>query len=520
MTVASLVTKNVYVCNNATYVFGYSFDVAAASDIHVYQTYGGASTEVTAGFTVDTANKAVTYAAAASLGADYQITLSRECSLTQEVDLVNQGGFFAEVHEAEFDKLTMIAQQQQEQLARVFKLGIATDLTGVSTEFPPPLANGVLGWSSSGTALENKTSLAAVFAASAVQQAIDFSSGKAATLEAASSMDIGAAGGNVIFVTGTSAIGAFAAAEAGTTRKLRFTEALTVEYDAAGMVLPGKADLVVRAGDAAEFTSLGSGGWYCSDFQPARGYGRERTWPLAAVEIIAHRGFAAYAPENTVVAWEQAILYGADSLEGDVRVSSDGTPVMIHDAAVDRTTDGTGNVGELTFAALAALDAGSFYSAVFAGVAIPTFEDFLKCAVKGRVKRIYPEIKGYRTAADITAMVDLVLAYSLAEKCTFQSFNFGDFDYVRAVSDKVEAGYLVEDLTTFEAALLLAVADGNAVIAAEYGFVLANPAVVSAARSSGVDVVVWTVDYSHYVQQLLAIGVTRFMSDKRIGVML
>jgi len=520
MTVASLVTKNIYVCNSAAYVFSYTFDITAASDVHLYQIYGGSATEVTAGFTVDTGNKAVTYPAAANFGADYQLVISRECSLTQELDLVNQGGFFAEVHEAEFDKLTMLAQQQQEQISRVFKLGISTDLTSVSTEFPPPLANGVPGWNSSGTALENKTDLSGVFGVSAVQQAIDFSTGKAVTLASAAEMAIGAAGGNVIFVTGTESIGAFAAAAAGTTRKLRFGAALTILYDAASLILPGKADLFVRVGDMAEFISLGGGCWFCSDFQPARGYASVKAWPLGAVEIIAHRGFAVYAPENTVVAWEQAIFYEADSLEGDVQFSSDGTAVMIHDLTVDRTTDGTGNVAELTLAELKALDAGSFYSPVFAGVTIPTFEDFLGCALKGRVRRIYPEIKGYRTTADIIALVDLVAAYSLEAKCTFQSANFGDFDYVRAVSEKVEIGFLAEDLAGFYTALELAAADGNAVVLAEYGFVLANPLVVSAARSSGVDVAVWTVEYSHYIQQLLAIGVTRFIADKRIGVLL
>ncbi|MBP2655421.1 MAG: glycerophosphoryl diester phosphodiesterase [Firmicutes bacterium] len=340
------------------------------------------------------------------------------------------------------------------------------------------------------------------------------------TMTSAENMNIGAAIGNLILVSGTTTISAFDEVQAGTRRRLKFSEALTIEYNAASIILPGKTNLLVRAGDTAEFISLGSGLWYCSDFQPARGYVQNKTWPLKDVEIIAHRGFLSYAPENTVVAWEQAIIYGADSLECDVQISSDGTPVVIHDTTVDRTTDGTGNVSELTLAELEAMDAGSFYSTVFAGVTIPTFEDFLKCAVKGRIKRIYPEIKSYRTTADIATMVALVADYNLEGKCTFQSSTFSDFDYVRAVSEKVEIGYLVEDLTTFNIALVLAKADGNAVILAEYSFVLANPTVVATARNNGIDIAVWTVEYSYYIQQLLDIGVTRFMTNKRIGVLL
>jgi glycerophosphoryl diester phosphodiesterase len=79
--------------------------------------------------------------------------------------------------------------------------------------------------------------------------------------------------------------------------------------------------------------------------------------PLAR-PVIAHRGASGSFPENTVLAFEQAVQAGADALEMDIRTTADGIPVVMHDRTVDRTTDGTGHVRQLTVAALRELDAG------------------------------------------------------------------------------------------------------------------------------------------------------------------
>ena len=79
---------------------------------------------------------------------------------------------------------------------------------------------------------------------------------------------------------------------------------------------------------------------------------------LAAHPIIAHRGSSADAPENTLPAFEAAVQRGADAIELDVRLTADGAPGVIHDAALDRTTDRTGPVSAFTLANLRSVDAG------------------------------------------------------------------------------------------------------------------------------------------------------------------
>src|SRR5262245_43462516 len=97
---------------------------------------------------------------------------------------------------------------------------------------------------------------------------------------------------------------------------------------------------------------------------------------LAFPAIVAHRGASSTRPENTTASFEEAIALGAQIVELDVRLSLDGVPVVMHDPVVDRTTDGTGFVHELTAAELASLRAGP-------GAAVPTFAEVLE-VVSGR----------------------------------------------------------------------------------------------------------------------------------------
>jgi len=102
----------------------------------------------------------------------------------------------------------------------------------------------------------------------------------------------------------------------------------------------------------------------------------------AAKPVIGHRGNRAYAPENTIESFKQAVALGADAIEFDVRLSADGIPVVHHDPTVARTTDGTGEIARMNYVELKDLDAGAnftrdggkSYPYRGAGHHIPTFE--------------------------------------------------------------------------------------------------------------------------------------------------
>jgi glycerophosphoryl diester phosphodiesterase len=103
--------------------------------------------------------------------------------------------------------------------------------------------------------------------------------------------------------------------------------------------------------------------------------------------IVAHRGLLQHAPENTLANF-RACLELRLGFEFDVQRTKDGQLVCIHDDTVDRTTDGTGNVAELTLEQIRRLDAGSWFDSKFAGEKVPTLEEVLSLVAEHREKEV------------------------------------------------------------------------------------------------------------------------------------
>lgn len=143
---------------------------------------------------------------------------------------------------------------------------------------------------------------------------------------------------------------------------------------------------------------------------------------------IAHRGGNRLRPEQTILAWESALALGVDALEMDFRATSDGALVMMHDQTVDRTTNGTGRVDELTFAEIRALDAGYDFTpdggATFPyrgqGVQVPTLEEVL-ARFPGVPLNI--EIKAENPASVIPSFVELLDRYDMRPHVLVASFS-------------------------------------------------------------------------------------------------
>lgn len=98
--------------------------------------------------------------------------------------------------------------------------------------------------------------------------------------------------------------------------------------------------------------------------------------------VIGHRGACHYAPENTLASLRKAKQLGATWVELDAMLTADDTVIVMHDEKVTRTTNGYGLVSAMTYAEIAQLDAGSWFSAEFAGERVPTLEEFLVCAAQ------------------------------------------------------------------------------------------------------------------------------------------
>jgi glycerophosphoryl diester phosphodiesterase len=147
---------------------------------------------------------------------------------------------------------------------------------------------------------------------------------------------------------------------------------------------------------------------------------------LTSPYFFAHRGASAYAPENTLAAFELAAQQGAPAIEFDVKVTADGHVVIIHDQTVDRTTDGSGQVTKMSLAALRELDAGCKAKWHFAPPAarekIPTLDEVFEAV--GKKLFINVELTNYATPFDalVPKVVELVKKHGLEKRVMFSSF--------------------------------------------------------------------------------------------------
>lgn len=134
--------------------------------------------------------------------------------------------------------------------------------------------------------------------------------------------------------------------------------------------------------------------------------------------LIAHRGAKSHAPENTAAAVEAAIDIGVRWVEVDVHRSLDDVLIVMHDRSVHRTTDGRGRVANLTWCQIQELDAGSWFSADFAGEPVPRLADVLETAA-GRANMLV-ELKARGLAFPVAQMIQDL---QVADTTAVQSFS-------------------------------------------------------------------------------------------------
>ncbi len=243
-------------------------------------------------------------------------------------------------------------------------------------------------------------------------------------------------------------------------------------------------------------------------------FAAESTGELRKVDNVAHRGATGYAPENTIAAFDKAVEMKADYIEIDVQRSKDGELVIIHDTTVDRTTDGTGKVKELTLEQLRALDAGSFMGEQFKGEKIPTFEEILdryhgKVGILIELKA--PELYPGMEESVAQELKERNLDHPQNEKIIIQSFNFESMKKMNQLLPKVPIGVLTSSITdTSEQALkeFSAYAD---YFNPHYGIVTKD--LVDQVHSLGMKISSWTVRSQEAADFLLSMDVDAIITD-------
>nr|WP_206700566.1 glycerophosphodiester phosphodiesterase family protein [Cytobacillus firmus] len=232
------------------------------------------------------------------------------------------------------------------------------------------------------------------------------------------------------------------------------------------------------------------------------------------VDNIAHRGATGYAPENTIAGFDLAVDMKADYIEIDVQRSKDGELVVIHDTTVDRTTNGTGKVGDLTFDFLRSLDAGSWKGEQFAGEPIPTFEEILDryhgkvgILIELKAPELYPGIE--EQVAD--ALKERNLDKPQNEKIIIQSFNFDSMKTMDQLLPKVPIGVLTSNRADTTAEALKEFSAYADWFNPSYGIV--SEELVNQVHSLGMQIGSWTVRSQEAADFLFEMEVDAIITD-------
>jgi glycerophosphoryl diester phosphodiesterase len=159
--------------------------------------------------------------------------------------------------------------------------------------------------------------------------------------------------------------------------------------------------------------------------------------------LLAHRGDCAHAPENTLPAFQQAIEKGADGVELDAKLTADGHVITIHDARVDRTTNGKGRVASLTLDSIRKLDAGKWFHEKFTGTKVPLLEEVFETV--GRDKMINIELSNYySTPRDGLALkvCELIKRHNNQSQILFSSFFPSNLQITAKILPEIPRGLL------------------------------------------------------------------------------
>lgn len=228
--------------------------------------------------------------------------------------------------------------------------------------------------------------------------------------------------------------------------------------------------------------------------------------------MIAHRGASAYAPENTMPAFEKARQLGVNFVEFDVMLSADKVPFVFHDDSLKRTTNGKGRFGKVSAEYIKTLDAGWWFSRKYKNTKIPQLEEILKWLIEHDIKANI-EIKPFPktdidTASAVLTAINKIWPHS-RDLPLVSSFSKEALDFCHSLNPELPIGYLMhqwdDNWQLYANELNCASVHLNVRIAKENR--------IKAIKDAGKKVYVYTVNKKSKAIKLLAQGVDAVFSD-------
>ena len=224
--------------------------------------------------------------------------------------------------------------------------------------------------------------------------------------------------------------------------------------------------------------------------------------------IMAHRGFSAKAPENTLPAFQACIDGGFSAAELDVQMTADGTIIVLHDDNLKRTTGLDKNVWEVTYDEIRDLDNGSFFSKEFADTNIPTLDEVIKLAASGK-DNLFLNIEIKRNGHDdgiVEKVVDIIVQNDYLNNCDVTSQDYSTLQEVREVNPAVLTAYTsvvgIGRIESLEAADIISIQE-----------TFATYENVERIHDVGKRVFVWTVNEEETMKNLISLNVDAILTN-------
>ena len=224
--------------------------------------------------------------------------------------------------------------------------------------------------------------------------------------------------------------------------------------------------------------------------------------------IMAHRGYSAEAPENTIPAFQMCIDNRCPAAELDVQMLADGTVIVLHDDNLKRTTGMDKNVWEVTYDEIKDLDNGSFFDDSFAGTVIPTFDEVMRLAGRGKDK-LYLNIEIKRNGHDdgiVEKVVEIIKENNYMDCCDVTSLDYDTLEEVRKIDPEILTAYTttigIGDVGSLDAADIISISEP-----------FATYENIDRIHRAGKRVFVWTVNEEDTMKKLISLNVDAILTN-------
>ncbi len=247
--------------------------------------------------------------------------------------------------------------------------------------------------------------------------------------------------------------------------------------------------------------------------------------------VIGHRGSSATRPENTIAAFRQTILDGADGIEFDVRLSADNLPVVIHDATLLRTAYLSKRVASLTALELQQIDVGKWFhdragteSQAPCDETIPTLQEVFELFGEA-AGSLYLEMKGEPVVAELPAQVArLIRKQDFAHRVVVESFDHSAIVEIKRIAPEIRTAALFDrkiskPLSLLQKRDIVAAAQNLEAEEIALHHSLVHDDLINQAREAGFEVIVWTVDTSSWIARARTLGIKALIANDPAAMM-